>query len=303
MSNLDKVRIGILGTGFGKTHAKIFSSFPDVEVMGIAGRNEQRTMEAARSLGIPGYTGPDALLNRADIDAVAICLPTKLHAQYAIAALTQGKDVFCETPIAYTMEDVAQMRITAKDNGKKLLVALFGRFVSVYKHVHDILHAGDLGKPKAVFANRRTPPVWGNGWNENFILDLMLHDVDYLYWLMGKPISVTDRERDAAAPAGPGGRRRPLHDRRGRGGHGRDRSGELRAKTSVELDEERKAAMVSNLLVVLCSEQETAAGGERRAPCTGRRRRRWRNGSPSCCGWIPHCSTPSRSGRRTSCAA
>ncbi|MBN2084573.1 MAG: Gfo/Idh/MocA family oxidoreductase [Anaerolineales bacterium] len=191
MSNLDKVRIGILGTGFGKTHAKIFSSFPDVEVIGIAGRDEQKTMEAARSLGIPGYTDTDALLNRADIDTVDICLPTKLHSQYAIAALNQGKDVFCETPIAYTMADIARMKRTAKDNGKKILAALFGRFVSVYKHVHDTLHAGKLGKPKVVFANRRTPPIWGNGWNENFILDLMLHDVDYLYWLMGKPVSVT----------------------------------------------------------------------------------------------------------------
>ncbi len=193
MSALNKIRIGILGTGFGKTHARIFSSFPDVEVAGIVGRNEQKTMEAARSLGIPGYTNPEALLDRADIDAVDICLPTKLHAQFAVTALNKGKDVFCETPAAYAMDDVEQMRVAAKGKGKKLLVALLGRFVSGYKYVHDTLHAGNLGKPKTVFANRRTPPIWGNGWNENFILDLMLHDVDYLYWLMGKPISVTGR--------------------------------------------------------------------------------------------------------------
>jgi predicted dehydrogenase len=44
-----------------------------------------------------------------------------------------------------------------------------------------------------VFANRRTPPIWGTGWNENFIIDLMLHDVDYLYWILGKPLAVTGR--------------------------------------------------------------------------------------------------------------
>jgi predicted dehydrogenase len=42
---------------------------------------------------------------------------------------------------------------------------------------------------KAVFANRRTPPVWGS-WDENFILNLMLHDIDYVYWLLGKPLTV-----------------------------------------------------------------------------------------------------------------
>lgn len=193
MSNINKVRIGILGSGFGQSHAKIFSSFPDVEIMGIVGRNEQKTIEVARSLGIQGYTDPETLINSADIDAIDVCFPTKLHAKYVISALNRDKDVFCETPVAYTMADVRQMKETAKDKGKMLLVALFGRFISVYKYVHDYLQVGNLGKPKVVFANRRTPPIWGNGWNENFILDLMLHDIDYLYWLMGKPLAVTSR--------------------------------------------------------------------------------------------------------------
>ena len=65
-----------------------------------------------------------------------------------------------------------------------------------------------------------------------------------------------DRGRDAAPPAGVGGDRGAAEDRRGRGRHGRDgaRPDQPQA-TSCTLDEERKAAMVSNLLVVLCSER------------------------------------------------
>jgi len=73
------------------------------------------------------------------------------------------------------------------------MVALFGRFVSDYKYIHDYIEAGHLGRPKVLFANRRTPAIWGNGWNENFISDLMLHDIDYSYWLLGKPLAVTSR--------------------------------------------------------------------------------------------------------------
>lgn len=187
------MRIGILGTGFGKRHGEIFTSFPNVEVVGIAGRNEQKTGDVAHALGIPGYTDPSELIDRPDIDAIDVCLPTDLHAPYVIAALNQGKHVFCETPVAYTLAEAQQMSQTASSCGKLLLIALFGRFVSDYKYVHDYIEASHLGRPKVLFANRRTPPIWGNGWNENFILDLMLHDIDYSYWLLGTPRAVTSR--------------------------------------------------------------------------------------------------------------
>lgn len=187
------MRIGILGAGFGKRHGEIFASFPDVEVVGIVGRNEQKTKEVAHALGVSSYTDPNELINNPDVDAIDVCYPTNVHSKYVIAALTHGKHVFCETPIAYTFAEAKQMSQTATSCGKLLLVALFGRFVSDYKYVHDYLEAGHLGKPKVVFANRRTPPIWGNGWNREFILDLMLHDVDYLYWLLGKPLAVTSR--------------------------------------------------------------------------------------------------------------
>jgi len=189
----DKIRIGILGTGFGLTHARIFSSFSDVEVVGIFGRNEQKTMQEARALGIMGYTSAEALIHSSSVDAIDVCLPTDLHASHVTAALEHGKDVFCETPVAFSVSEAIQMEKTARDKGKKLLVGLFSRFQSDYKHIHDFVENGSLGKLKTGFVNRRTAPVWGNGWDENFILNLMLHDIDFVYWLFGKPKAVTSR--------------------------------------------------------------------------------------------------------------
>src|SRR5512145_2425485 len=151
------MRIGILGTGFGKQHAAIFSSFPDVEVAGIVGWEAGKTGQIAASLGVPGYTDPNQLINSAEVDAIDVCLPTSLHHNYVIAALKAGKDVFCETPVAYTLDEAADMAEAASANRKLLQVGLFGRFVSDYKYIHDYLQAGHLGKPKVVFANRRTP--------------------------------------------------------------------------------------------------------------------------------------------------
>jgi predicted dehydrogenase len=194
------MQIGILGTNFGKRHAEIFTSLPDVDVLGIAGRNAQKTREVAHALGIPAYTDPEELIACPEVDAIDVCLPTSLHSRYVTAALQQGKHVFCETPVAYTLAEAEQMSQAAARSGKLLLVALFGRFVSVYKYVHDYIAAGQLGKPRVLFANRRTPAIWGSGWNENFILDLMLHDIDYSCWLLGTPRTVTSRA--LAKPAG-----------------------------------------------------------------------------------------------------
>lgn len=196
------MRIGILGTGFGKRHGEIFASFPDVEVAGIVGRNEQKTRDVAQALGVAGFAKPMDLINNPTIDAIDVCLPTGLHSKYAIAALAQGKHVFCETPVAYTLAEAEEIRETATTWGILLLVALFGRFISDYKYVHDYVQAGKLGRPTVVFANRRTPPIWGNGWDENFILDLMLHDVDYVCWLLGKPHAVTSCAPDYSGTGG-----------------------------------------------------------------------------------------------------
>jgi UDP-N-acetylglucosamine 3-dehydrogenase len=190
--------LGIIGTGFGKRHAEIYASFPEVEVVGIVGRDEQRTEQAARALGITGYTDINALLTHPAVDAIDVCSPTHAHAEHVIAALEHGKHVFCETPAAYSLAEAEQMSQRAASSGQLLLVALYGRFVSEYKYIHDVVAAGHLGKPKVVFANRRTPAIWGT-WDENFILNLMLHDIDYVYWLLGKPISVTSQAHKDAS--------------------------------------------------------------------------------------------------------
>jgi len=187
------MRIGILGTGFGKRHGEIWSSFPDVEVMGIVGRDEHKTEAVARQLGVAGYTDPGRLIDDPGVDAIDVCTPTSVHAEYVTAALEQGKHVFCETPVAYTLAEAERMAQAAASSGKLLLVALFGRFVSDYRAIHGYVEAGRLGRPRAVFANRRTPPVWGGGWDEHFIANLMLHDIDYVTWLLGEPSAVTGR--------------------------------------------------------------------------------------------------------------
>ncbi len=182
------MRIGILGAGYmGKMHASIFKTFPDVVLKGIVGRDEFKVIEAAKSLETKAYTDPYDLINGDEVDAIDVCYPTAIHGEYVIAALNKGKHVFCETPLAYSAGEAEDMLKAAESNNRLLLVALYDRFQSQYKYIHDYIKSGKLGKPKAIFANRRSQ-AYGSG--KDMIVNLMIHEFDFLYWLLGKPNAV-----------------------------------------------------------------------------------------------------------------
>ena len=153
------MRIASLGTGFGKMHAAIFKSIPGVEVAGIFGRDPQKTQQIARELGIQAFTHFNLLLQDPGLDAVDICLPTPLHAQYACLALQHGKHVFCETPAAYTKTDLEQMEQACLAANKQLLVALYARFNSEIRAIYD--YRQDIVARRAVSLPAGAPPPSG----------------------------------------------------------------------------------------------------------------------------------------------
>ena len=189
------MRIGILGAGWtGSTHAEAYVTMPDVSIAGIVGRREAKVQELADRLDVSGFTDPWKILDDETVGAVDLCYPTFVHREYAIAALERGKHVFCETPIALTLEDADVMIAAAHSSGKLLLVAQVMRFVDAYVHIRDTVRSGELGKPQVVFASRlssgrhrgqRPAGEFGEP-----VVELMIHDFDYLNWLIGKPTAV-----------------------------------------------------------------------------------------------------------------
>lgn len=182
------MKIGILGTGFmGKMHTQIFKSFSDVDVVGICGRDHEKTKLVANEFGVKSYTDPFSLLMEKDIDAIDVCYATNAHCEFVIEALKAGKHVFCETPLTYKFEEAEMMLDCARKSGKMLMVALYDRFQSQYKYVYDFVKSGQIGKPKVVFINRRSQPYYAS---DDILLNLMIHDFDYVNWLLGTPKSI-----------------------------------------------------------------------------------------------------------------
>lgn len=189
------VKVGIVGGGFmGTTHGQAYKLLPGVELVGLADIDEPKRARFVDSFGGRGFASLEELLEE-DLDIVDVCLPTFLHKEAVIKAAQAGKNVLCEKPIALTLEDADEMIEAAERSKVKFMVAHVLRFWPDYQVIKETVDSGKLGAIQLVTASRLSSiPTWS--W-ENWLLqpklsggavvDLHIHDLDFIAWIMGKP--------------------------------------------------------------------------------------------------------------------
>lgn len=184
------MNIGILGTGFGAYHAEIYKKLPNVNSITIFGRNEEKLKSIKRDLQISVTNNIQDILTNKDIDLVDVCLPSSLHREYAIEAIKNGKNVFCETPAALSLQDAIAIKQAADEYGQKAFVDMFIRFEYSYEYIYKVIKENSLGKLKALHLSRKTPPLWGDLGFANITTNFMIHEFDFVTWLLGNPNSI-----------------------------------------------------------------------------------------------------------------
>lgn len=137
----------------------------------------------------------DELLKRKDIDWVAISSWNSLHAKQAIAALEAGKHVFCEKPLATSLEDAKLLREAARKSDRLFMVGFTLRYSSFYRKLKEAIDSGVIGKIVSVEFNETLNFNHGGHimscWRrlEKFtgshILEKCCHDIDIANWLIG----------------------------------------------------------------------------------------------------------------------
>lgn len=185
------MNIGILGTGFGAYHATIYDKMSKVNSISIFGRNEEMLKKLEQELKLSVTNNIDDIINNKDIDLIDVCLPSSLHKEYAIEAMKNGKDVFCETPLALTLEDAIAIKQAADKYGRKAFVDMFIRFEQPYQYIYEVIKENSLGKLKALHTRRKTPHIWGDLDLSRITTNLMIHEFDFVTWLLGNPIKIT----------------------------------------------------------------------------------------------------------------
>lgn len=194
------MRVAIVGPGhMGARHAGAVTRTGH-ELVAVVGRRQEAADALAAKYGARGTTDYASVLADKSVDAVIVATPTYLHRPYAVQAAEAGKHVFCEKPIALTLEDGHAIIDACKKAGVRLGIGHALRYFPSYANATAIVKSGKLGKPGVVRSARYNRyPRGGNNWfaevdkSGGVVLDLNIHDFDWLRWTFGEVASVFTR--------------------------------------------------------------------------------------------------------------
>jgi predicted dehydrogenase len=183
------MRVGIIGTGtMGEVHATAWCTI-GAQLTGCTSSNPTQAEVFGQRHKIRTFRNYDELLDSVDI--VDICTPTATHKPLVLAAAKAGKHVICEKPIALSVED-GQAMIDACQ-GVRFFIGLVLRFFSHYRSAKQLVAAGRIGKPGVLRLKRvsyapQNPEAWyfNDALSGGMVVDLMIHDFDYVRWLAGE---------------------------------------------------------------------------------------------------------------------
>jgi predicted dehydrogenase len=178
---MTRLRVAVVGVGhLGQHHARVLSSMPGVELVGVADpRAEQARAVAGRS-GTEAFTDYRELLGR--VDAVSVAVPTALHREVAGAFLERGIAAMVEKPLAATLAEAEELAALAEARGAVLQVGHIERFNPAL----TLLDGLPL-RPKYIAAERLSTYTFRST-DIGAVLDIMIHDLDLVLTMVPAPV-------------------------------------------------------------------------------------------------------------------
>lgn len=177
----------------GKVHADAWSRISLAELVGMSALDREKTEAVAVEYAAKPYHHVEDLLKQPHIDVIDICLPTYLHKEYVTRAAEAGKHIICEKPLGLNVQEAQEMIDVCEKNGVQLYVAQVVRFFPEYASAREQVKKGSIGKPGVVRLTRGGPfpRAWENwyadeGKSGGLILDMIIHDFDWLRWTFGE---------------------------------------------------------------------------------------------------------------------
>ncbi|MEM1444541.1 MAG: Gfo/Idh/MocA family oxidoreductase [Planctomycetota bacterium] len=205
------IQVGVIGLGMmGMTHLDAYAKLSNARVVAVADRNEdKRTGRTKASGNIEGqaqggfdfdtvkqYAEPADLIADPDVQLVDVCLPTPTHVKFALTALEAGKHVLIEKPLARTAEQADQIIAAAERSPGLTMCAMCMRFWPGWTWLKDAVDQQTYGTVHAATFRRLADHPGGKYYEDGdacggAILDLHIHDADFVQYLFGMPESVT----------------------------------------------------------------------------------------------------------------
>lgn len=158
---MTKIRIGVMGCASIAQRLMIpaILQLPDkYELVGIASRSQEKAETLARQFGCEPIIGYDTLVDRTDVDAIYMPLPTGLHQEWIAKALQVGKHVYAEKSIAMNFAEAQRMVDMAKQNQVALMEGYMFQYHRQHRIVKELLRKGEIGDIRSIRASFGFPP-------------------------------------------------------------------------------------------------------------------------------------------------
>ena len=193
------LKIGLLGAGMiGNAHVEgLLSMKSDVaKFVAVCDIDAHKRNAFAEKYNLRAFADLDEMLADVDIDIVDFCLPSFIREEFAVKIVRAKKHLLIEKPIAFTLETARNIFDAVRENGVRAMVAQVIRFWPEYVKIKEICDSGELGDIVTVYAARLGQMVTWVDWYKDpeksgeTLLNFTLHDIDFLHYLLGKPLSV-----------------------------------------------------------------------------------------------------------------
>jgi len=190
-------KIALIGCGMmGRVHSGAYSLLKEkgLEVKYVSDPIKEKAENCSAILGNTRIATFEEVLNDSEITMVDICTPTYKHKDMVIEAAKNGKNIFCEKPIAIKYTDAIEMINICKYQGVKLGIGHVTRFFPEYVKNLELVQSGEIGKPvmARLYRGGVFPMHGESNWfnaielSGGVIVDLSIHDIDYARQIFGE---------------------------------------------------------------------------------------------------------------------
>ncbi len=188
MASEPKLRVAIVGLGFGAEFIPIYQSYPYADVVAICRRSVEELNECGDRWVIgKRYTNFDDVIGDPNIDAVHINSPIQDHARQSIAALEAGKHVACTVPMATSIEDCRKVVEAQRRSGKVYMMMETVVYSREYLFVKHLVDSGELGRVQFMRGSHQQEMAgWPGYWEGLPPMHYATHCVSPCLALVGK---------------------------------------------------------------------------------------------------------------------
>lgn len=178
---MERLRTGVIGLGrMGQHHCRVYASQRESQLVGVYDVNTQKAEEISTRYEVPSFARVEDLL--AQVDAVTIATPTPTHFALASLCLEHNVHILIEKPITESLDEAQELIRAIQNSGLIVQIGHIERFNPTYIELKKVID----GLKLIAIDFRRLSPYRVSNIDVDVVLDLMVHDLDLSFDLLGK---------------------------------------------------------------------------------------------------------------------